>query len=111
MPRLSTLASLHVRIERLGLEQLKQLYEWLGQLIQEREAEQNNVLDSKQIGQSSFQLEAIKCGNPTCKCAGGKLHGPYWYEYWRDDGKVKKRYHGKRIRQEGAIAPEGRTKV
>jgi hypothetical protein len=40
----------------------------------------------------------VKCGKPGCKCASGALHGPYWYEFWREGGKVRKRYHGKRIK-------------
>ncbi len=26
----------------------------------------------------------IRCGKPTCKCAGHYRHGPYAYLYWRD---------------------------
>jgi hypothetical protein len=26
----------------------------------------------------------VRCGNRNCKCSRGKLHGPYWYRYWRD---------------------------
>ena len=25
----------------------------------------------------------------------GKTYGPYWYGYWRENGKLKKRYYGK----------------
>jgi hypothetical protein len=29
-----------------------------------------------------LQLERVKCGKKGCKkCAGGELHGPYWYLY------------------------------
>jgi hypothetical protein len=27
-----------------------------------------------------------------CKCAHGLLHGPYWYRFWRDDGRLHKQY-------------------
>jgi hypothetical protein len=27
--------------------------------------------------------------------AGGELHGPYWYLYWKKDGKTKSKYVGK----------------
>ena len=35
-----------------------------------------------------------KCGRPDCECAsGGKVHGPYWYRFWRDGmGKLHKTY-------------------
>lgn len=29
-----------------------------------------------------LELERVKCGKKGCnKCAGGELHGPYWYLY------------------------------
>lgn len=52
----------------------------------------------RRIGKSCFLLQGVKCGKPGCKCATGALHGPYWYEFWREGGKVRKRYHGKRIK-------------
>jgi len=33
-----------------------------------------------------------KCGKPVCKCARGDLHGPYWYRFWREDGRLRKAY-------------------
>src|SRR5262249_42774341 len=32
----------------------------------------------------SLQREWRRCGKPTCRCASGMLHGPYWYLRWRD---------------------------
>jgi hypothetical protein len=29
---------------------------------------------------------------PTCRCAGGDLHGPYYYLFWRERGRLRKRY-------------------
>lgn len=28
--------------------------------------------------------------------AGGKGHGPYWYAYWKEDGRLFKQYIGRR---------------
>ena len=33
-----------------------------------------------------------KCGKATCKCTGGELHGPYFYRFWRVNGRLVKRY-------------------
>ena len=45
----------------------------------------------------TYREELVKCGDKSCRCAkGGPLHGPYWYRYWRVDGKLKKRYVGKK---------------
>jgi hypothetical protein len=34
----------------------------------------------------------VRCGRPTCRCARGKLHGPYYYRFWREDGRLRKAY-------------------
>lgn len=36
--------------------------------------------------------EYIKCGKENCKCNTGSLHGPYWYHYFWDNGKLRKKY-------------------
>ena len=39
----------------------------------------------------SVQAEYVRCGKRCGTCP----HGPYWYEYWREGKRVKKRYVGK----------------
>ena len=34
----------------------------------------------------------VRCGKPGCKCARGELHGPYYYRFWREDGRLRKAY-------------------
>ena len=36
----------------------------------------------------------VRCGKRGCRCAGGSgtLHGPYLYRFWREEGRLKKRY-------------------
>jgi hypothetical protein len=36
--------------------------------------------------------QMIRCGRPNCRCAQGHLHGPYYYRFWREDGKLRKAY-------------------
>jgi hypothetical protein len=37
-------------------------------------------------------VQMIRCGKPTCRCARGELHGPYYYRFvWRK-GKQHKQY-------------------
>jgi hypothetical protein len=43
-------------------------------------------------GTGSLQREWRRCGKPTCRCASGRLHGPYWYLRWRDRGRQRRRY-------------------
>jgi len=46
----------------------------------------------------TYRLEPVRCGKQ-----GGKTcpHGPYWYAYWREDGRLRSRYIGKHL-PEGA---------
>jgi hypothetical protein len=49
----------------------------------------SNIKDS----QSGILLqEMTRCGKKNCKCASGKLHGPYWYYYFWKNKKLKKKY-------------------
>lgn len=43
-------------------------------------------------GRVTFRQEMVRCGKQGCtRCP----HGPYWYAYWREDGKTRSRYVGK----------------
>lgn len=42
----------------------------------------------------SYRLEHVRCGKRGCtRCP----HGPYWYAYWREDGRLRSRYIGKTL--------------
>ena len=47
----------------------------------------------------TYQQEMVRCGKTSCrKCrTTGAAHGPYWYAYWSEGGKTKKRYIGKQL--------------
>ena len=34
----------------------------------------------------------FRCGKPACRCARGELHGPYYFRFWRESGKLRKVY-------------------
>ena len=39
-----------------------------------------------------YRQQAVRCGKPGCtRCP----HGPYWYAYWREGGRLRTRYVGK----------------
>ncbi len=33
-----------------------------------------------------------RCGKPGCKCARGERHGPYFYRFWRENGRLRRAY-------------------
>lgn len=54
----------------------------------------------------TFRQEYVRCGKSTCKTCP---HGPYWYEYWREGARVRKRYVGRT--RPGGQAAEPRVAV
>jgi hypothetical protein len=36
--------------------------------------------------------QMVRCGKPSCKCARGELHGPYFYRFWRTGRRLRKIY-------------------
>lgn len=59
----------------------------------------------------TLQLEMVSCGDCAKCLAGGKVHGPYWYRYFRRNGKMVSEYVGKEIGSKDATKdmPEGST--
>jgi hypothetical protein len=39
--------------------------------------------------------EYKRCGKPNCKCQRGELHGPYYYRFYRVDGRLRREYVSK----------------
>src|SRR5207249_2499036 len=40
----------------------------------------------------TYRREEVRCGKANCtRCP----HGPYWYAYWREGGRLRSRYIGK----------------
>ncbi len=52
----------------------------------------------------SLRQQWVKCGKESCtRCP----HGPYWYAYWREDGRRRSRYVGKLEAADGGNASAG----
>ena len=34
----------------------------------------------------------VRCGRANCRCARGEKHGPYFFRFWREDGRLRKQY-------------------
>jgi hypothetical protein len=39
----------------------------------------------------TYRLEKVRCGKPECSSCP---HGPYWYAYFREGGRLHSRYIG-----------------
>lgn len=44
--------------------------------------------------QVTYRQEHVRCGKPSCTACP---HGPYWYAYWREDGRRRSRYIGRHL--------------
>jgi hypothetical protein len=92
----------------LPLEQQIALYEWLAEAVARQQSDaaeiseiplhaERAIVESKQVEKVTYRLEMVKCGKLTCRCAARQLHGPYWYAYQRQSGRVKSWYVGKQL--------------
>jgi hypothetical protein len=51
----------------------------------------------------TFRQEHVRCGKPGCRTCP---HGPYWYAYWREGGRVRSRYIGRRLPDQEGDGPD-----
>jgi hypothetical protein len=92
-------------VRRLSLGQLRRLDEWLHELIRKAEESaqakqtpsRKQIVEEQIVENKSYRLQEIRCGKEKCKCARGKLHGPYWYSYSRLKDKIRSQYIGKEL--------------
>ncbi len=89
---------LQQHLKRLSPHQLKALQAWLAQLLRQATKERLPGKTGSAKRHYTYRLEYVTCGKPSCKCATGKGHGPYWYAYWKENGQLKKAYIGKKRR-------------
>jgi hypothetical protein len=74
------------------------------ELADREPAEGRQVIDERPTSAGTMRLEMVKCGKARCKkCERGEGHGPYWYLYFRRNGKLTSRYIGKTGDPEGVL--------
>ena len=68
------------------------------ELASKEPPESRQVIEERPASTGTLRLERVKCGKDRCrKCAEGPAHGPYWYLYFRRNGKLTSRYIGKML--------------
>jgi hypothetical protein len=71
------------------------------ELAQKEPVEGRQVVEERPASAGTLRSEIVKCGKTRCrKCERGEGHGPYWYLYFRRNGKLTSRYIGKTIPDE-----------
>ena len=53
----------------------------------------------------TYRQELVRCGKERCRSCP---HGPYWYAYWKEEGRTRKRYIGRHLPGEAteAVVPD-----
>jgi len=74
-------------------------------LREERLKAENRLMQAKDMLPCSLIWRKVVCGNPSCRCQKGKLHGPYPYLSERVKGKTRLTY----IRKRDLEKIEGKT--
>lgn len=42
----------------------------------------------------SYRQEEVRCGKASCTTCP---HGPYWYAYWKEEGRTRSQYIGRHL--------------
>jgi hypothetical protein len=80
------------------IEKLREIEERLRRVVQERRPTlpQRAITAEQQFGSLTLRYETVRCGKANCtRCP----HGPYWYAYWKEDGRTRSRYVGRTLPQ------------
>ena len=71
------------------------------ELAQKEPVPDRQVVEERPASAGTLRSGMVKCGKARCrKCERGEGHGPYWYLYFRRNGKLTSRYIGKIIPEE-----------
>ena len=76
---------------------LQEVKEYIDQLISDRDGADlpAEILEENRLGSVTYRQERVYCGKG-CK---GCPHGPYWYAYWKENGRTHTRYIGKELKE------------
>jgi hypothetical protein len=103
------LARAKAAADALTLDDLRKLDDWLHDRINATAARAEEtppirpnrvVIDERTTPTGTYRRELVACGKGACKACGGwrPTHGPYWYVYWKDEGRTRSRYVGKEFK-------------
>ena len=84
--------NLFAQLRRLDRHDLRRVAILVRGLLQALGDESIEVADDAVLEGVTYRLEAVRCGKPTCSSCP---HGPYWYAYYREEGRLRSRYIGR----------------
>ena len=92
------------------IQQLRQIDERLRRVTQERRDSlpRPGVHAEQTFGSITFRYETVRCGKANCtRCP----HGPYWYAYWKEEGRTRSRYVGRMLPEKARTVHEAKLKA
>lgn len=54
----------------------------------------DDAAEEVETDSATYRLETVRCGKEGCTTCP---HGPYWYAYYRDGGRLRSRYIGREL--------------
>ena len=81
-------------IRRMDEYDLRRLMIFIRGLLPHRDGPDFKEERPEEHAKVTYRLEQVRCGKDGCtRCP----HGPYWYAYWREGGRLRSRYIGKQL--------------
>ena len=83
------------------VETLQEMKDYIDARIRALESQTSEAADRSSgkgrevVASVTYRLEKVRCGKKGCKKCP---HGPYWYAYWKENGKTKSKYIGKTLK-------------
>ncbi|MDA8064454.1 MAG: hypothetical protein M0031_02945 [Thermaerobacter sp.] len=72
-------------------------------MVAQARAGQRQTPSRRGDGRPTYRQEWVRCRRPGCvKCGEGPGHGPYWYAYHREGGRLRKKYIGRELPMDGS---------
>ncbi len=86
--------NLYSELRKLDRHDLRRVLIYVRGLLHARGDETATADLEDAAAQVTYRLESVRCGKPGCTTCP---HGPYWYAYFREGGKLRSRYIGKEL--------------
>ncbi len=99
------------QLDTLTVAELRRVKAAVDRIAATHDAWQQLQTSTEPPADVTYFQDWVKCGKPSCRtCQEGQGHGPYWYAYWTENGKTKKKYIGKQQPSGADTQPPGRPR-
>ena len=81
-------------VRRLDEAQLRRLAILVRGLLETSDGARMELDQLPGMPQVTYRRQEVRCGRPEC---GACPHGPYWYAFWKEDGRSRSQYIGREL--------------